>query len=175
MLKHNSNAFERAMFNEAKSPPEFAAMVIAPCGDVSFFPITCEEDCSFASFKAQMGLPESSLLERIEAALFTMIADTSILCFVDEEGLLNDSLPNKCASVFAGQPIVGPALFINRQAFYYFKVERDMAFDEANNIEPTEFEDGLVDLAGCDDMPDDSEIDDREEFQNMLREHGGSH
>lgn len=122
MKKYNSNAAERALFRNIISVGDnvkasWAAMIVQPDGSVEMIGLEGKQDFSFDRFKYAMGMERGTCLEMIEASLLTMLADVTIACFVDEDGLANKLEPNPCASVFAGQDLVGPALFINKDLF----------------------------------------------------------
>lgn len=121
MRTYNSNAAQRAfmrgLMDDNQPPESWACAVLRPDGMMEIISIESPSDFTFANFKEWMGLDSSDLLEMVEAINLTMIADVSIAVFVDEEGLLKSLPHNEVASAFAGQPLVGPALFINADLF----------------------------------------------------------
>lgn len=120
MRTYNSLEGQKQSFNPTEAEPA-QAMVVRPNGVVTYHSISADFDATFESFRAWMGLEEDSLLELVDAANLSRVADVAIYCFVDEEGIPKELEPNIPASALVGQNIYGPALFINAEVYTQFE------------------------------------------------------
>lgn len=115
---YNSIVHDIAMMQNVV--PMYHGLIINPDGVCSFHKVLSQSDLEFDVIRYVMGLELDDTLAIAEAANLTAVADVSIIYFCDENGIAKKLAENPAATVFAGQPVYGPALFFNTAVMHFF-------------------------------------------------------
>lgn len=128
---YNSQSWQTRLFSKLEEKPSI--MLVSTDSFIQFLPIDGPEDISFENFKQLMNqvngdfeYPKDITLEVVTAVNLSSIADVAITAFIDEDGVDKNLPLNAAATAFVGQPILGPAIFIN-SALYLAHEEEDSA------------------------------------------------